>query len=117
MKNLIVKATVLCIPFILFSFVNFKILHDVFFNQIVFILKILKLDFETKGYYIIENKFISMITYECIGLKQLYLFFVLIFLPENINLNYRLKGLLFIFPLYIYNIFRVFNGLHIIPIF
>ncbi|MCK4428733.1 MAG: exosortase/archaeosortase family protein [Candidatus Aenigmarchaeota archaeon] len=53
------------------------------------------------------SNFSSTIVFDCIGWKQFYIFCAMIFLPIGIDLSYRLKGLLILIPLYIYNLFRV----------
>lgn len=108
-KKLILRAIFLITPLIFLSFFHLEIqlFHEVFFLQVAYLLNLLGIKFHTFGFHILIKNFSSIITFDCTGWKQFYIFCILIFLPVGIKLSDRLKGLLFLIPLYFYNLFRV----------
>jgi len=106
---LIVRAITLIIPLIFLSFVSFQIpfFQQVFLNHVLLFLNLFGIEFQVHGYQIITKNFSSIITFDCTGWKQFYIFCALIFLPPGIKLSRRLKGFLFLIPLYFYNLIRV----------
>lgn len=114
-KFVLLRAVLLVTPLIFLASVSFEILflRELFFNQIVWILSFLGFNFKVQGFRIVTGDFSSTITFACTGWKQLYIFVALIFLPLNIEFSQRLKGLLFLVPLYLYNVFRIIISLYI----
>ncbi len=107
--KLILKAVLLLTPLIFLSFIHFQVsfFHQTFFHQVIYFLNLFGIEFQAQGYQIATSNFSSIITFDCTGWKQFYIFCALIFLPLGIKLSNRLKGLLFLIPLYFYNLFRV----------
>jgi exosortase/archaeosortase family protein len=114
-EKLVLRAALLITPLIFLSFFHFEIqiFQQIFFSQITYLLNLFNIRFQTQGYQIITSNFSSIITFDCTGWKQFYIFCALIFLPLEIKLSSRLKGLLFLIPLYFYNLFRVIISIYV----
>ena len=114
-EKLILRAILLIIPLIFLSSFHFElqVFHQVFFSHVIWFLALFGIKSQVQGYQIITKNFSSIITFDCTGWKQFYIFCTLIFLPLRIKLSSRLKGLLFLIPLYFYNIFRVIITIYI----
>lgn len=106
--EIILRALVLLLPLILLSYLEFKLrfFQEILFLQVTFLLKVLGVPFETFGYQITAGNLNSIISFDCTGWRQLYIYFALVLLPPGIEMAKRLQGWLFLIPLYFYNTFR-----------
>ncbi len=114
-EKLILRAILLITPLFFLSFFHFEIqiFQQIFFSQVTWLLNLFGIEFQTQGYQIITKNFSSIITFDCTGWKQFYIFCALVFLPLGIKLSSRLKSLLFLIPLYFYNLFRVIITIYV----
>jgi len=112
---LILRIFLLIIPFVILSILQIRIsiLHNIFLEQVLFFLNLFGINFKAYGYLILTENFAFTLIFDCTGWKQFYIFTALIFLPLKIKLSNRLKGLLFLIPLYIYNLFRSIISIYI----
>ncbi len=113
--KLILRAILLITPLIFLSFFHFEIqiFQQIFFSQLTWLLNLFGIEFQTQGYQIVTKTFSSIITFDCTGWKQFYIFCALVFLPLGIKLSSRLKALLFLIPLYFYNLFRIIISIYV----
>lgn len=113
--QLALRFLILIFPLFVLYYTSFKIpfLQQALISQVVYLLNVFGIQFQVQGFQIILENFSSQITYDCTGWIQFYLFGALIFIPPGVNLIYRLKGLLLLIPLYIYNTLRIVLSIYI----
>jgi len=106
--KVIIRGLLLLLPLIFLSYIGFRIriLLEILFLQVTFLLKILGVPFETFAYQITAGNLTSVIGFDCTGWRQLYIYFALVLLPPGIEIAKRLRGWLFLIPLYFYNTLR-----------
>jgi len=107
--TIILRGLALIIPLLYLSYIKFEFqpVQELLFFQTVILLKAIGLQFQALGYMIITPNFSSFISFDCTAWRQLYIYFALVLLPPGISWTKRLLGLTLLFPLYIYNTFRV----------
>ncbi|MGC9310518.1 MAG: hypothetical protein ACP5E4_02210, partial [Candidatus Aenigmatarchaeota archaeon] len=107
-RSIVARAVILIIPFVILTRLKpgFPPLHKAFFDSVVYLLGKSGLEFTTAGNMIMAGNFSAQMVFDCTGWMQMYLFCALIFLPPGISARGRLKGLLFLIPLFLYNVLR-----------
>jgi exosortase/archaeosortase family protein len=106
--NFLARGTALLVPLLYLSYIKFEFqpFQELLFLQVVFLLKLIGLQFQAFGYTLTTQTFSSIITFDCTAWRQLYIYAALVLLPPGILWEKRLQGLLFLIPLYFYNTLR-----------
>jgi exosortase/archaeosortase family protein len=119
-KRLIIfsRALFLIAVFLALTRIHFEFLplQEMLFLQMVFLLNFTGIEFETFGYSIIDPNFLAppfLVTFDCTGWMQIYIYLSLLLIPVGISARDRLLGAAFVIPLYIYNTLRAVLSVYV----
>jgi exosortase/archaeosortase family protein len=106
--GIIARGLLLLTPLIYLSYIKFEFqpFQELLFLQVILLIKLIGLQFQTFGYTIITSSFSSIITFDCTAWRQFYLYFAMVLLPAEIAWGKRLWGMAFLIPLHLYNTLR-----------